>query len=208
MPDNRVTRTLGSAHQHLVYGRRVEVLARHLAELLPPNATVLDVGSGDGHLAHRVQRMRPDLRVRGVDVLVRRNTQVPVEPFDGVHLPFGDRAFDVVMMIDVLHHATNQEALLRETARVAKQAVLIKDHVVQGRLARQTLTVMDWIGNARYGVSLPYAYWTDEQWRRGFAALGLRTLTRRAHLGLYPWPASLVFERGLHFIEVLEPGKP
>jgi SAM-dependent methyltransferase len=196
---------LGSAHQRLVYGRRIRVLARHLAELLPPNATVLDVGSGDGLLASRVMSARPDVRIRGVDVLLRPESFIPVQQFDGVHLPFADREFDAAMMVDVLHHASQQDALLAEMARVVSRAVVIKDHVVKGTLAHATLRFMDWVGNVRHGVALPYSYWTEERWRQGFANAGLRTADRRDHLGLYPWPASLVFERGLHFVAVLEP---
>lgn len=196
---------LGSAHQRFVHERRVEVLARHLAELLPRGGTVLDVGSGDGQLAKRVEQMRPDLRMLGVDVLVRAGAQIPVRKFDGVRLPFADQGFDTVMLIDVVHHAAQQDALLRETARVAKRAIVIKDHVASGLLARPTLRLMDWIGNARHGVALPYSYWSAEDWRRSFAKLKLRVSARRDDLGLYPWPASLVFERRLHFIAVLEP---
>lgn len=196
---------LGSAHQRLVYGRRIRVLARHIAELLPENATVLDVGSGDGLLASRVMAARPDVRIRGVDVLLRPESFIPVQQFDGVHLPFADREFDAAMMVDVLHHATQQDALLSEMARVVSRAVVIKDHVLRGTLAHATLRFMDWVGNVRHGVALPYSYWTEDRWRRGFANAGLQTANRRDHLGLYPWPASLVFERGLHFVAVLEP---
>lgn len=196
---------LGSAHQRLVYGRRIQVLARHLTELLPPNATVLDVGSGDGLLASRVMAARPDLQIRGVDVLMRPESFIPVQQFDGVHLPFANREFDAAMMVDVLHHASEQDALLHEMARVVKRAVVIKDHVVQGFMAHPTLRFMDWVGNVRHGVALPYSYWTEERWQRSFATAGLRTASRRDHLGLYPWPASLLFERGLHFVAVLEP---
>jgi SAM-dependent methyltransferase len=196
---------LDVAHQRAVYGRRIRVLARHLQEMLPRDATVLDVGSGDGLLARRILDARPDLRIRGVDVLLRPESHIPVQRFDGVRLPFGDGEFDVVMMVDVLHHATDQAALLRETARVAKRAVVIKDHVVRGLLARPTLSFMDWVGNARHGVALPYSYWREEQWQRSFAQLRLRTTARRDSLGLYPWPASLVFGRGLHFLALLEP---
>lgn len=189
-----------------VYGRRIRVLARHLAALLPRDASVLDVGSGDGLLARRVMDLRPDLRIAGVDVLARPRSHIPVTLFDGVRLPFAAREFDAVMMVDVLHHATDQDALLSETARVARRALVIKDHVLAGPLAWKTLAFMDWVGNARHGVSLPYLYWTEQRWRDAWRRLGLRVAKRRDSLGLYPWPASMLFERGLHFIVVLEHG--
>lgn len=196
---------LDTTHQR-VYGRRIRVLASHLAELLPRDASVLDVGAGDGLLARMVMDRRPDLRIRGVDVMLRPTSHIPVDRFDGVRLPFDAGAFDAVMMVDVLHHAANQDALLAETARAATRAVVIKDHVLTGVFAQQTLAFMDWVGNARHGVALPYAYWTEAQWRSGFERNGLRPVIRRDHLGLYPWPASLLFERSLHFLAVLEPG--
>lgn len=196
---------LGLAHERLVYGRRIRVLARHLAELLPRDASVLDVGSGDGLLARRIMDARPDVAITGVDVLARPTAHIPVKLFDGVVLPFSDAEFDVVMMIDVLHHATQQDALLRELARVARRRVMIKDHFVRGLLARPTLRFMDWVGNAHHGVALPYSYWTPDRWERAFANAGLRLVEQRARLGLYPWPASLAFERGLHFVAMLEP---
>lgn len=194
---------LDRAHDR-VYGRRIRVLARHATELLPRDVSVLDVGAGDGLLAARMMLARPDLRIEGVDVLVRPTTHIRVQPFDGVRLPFADRAVDVAMLVDVLHHAREQDALLAELARVARQGVLIKDHVLAGPLAWRTLAFMDWVGNARHGVALPYAYWTPERWQEGFARAGLRVRARREFLGLYPWPASLLFERRLHFIAFLE----
>jgi SAM-dependent methyltransferase len=195
---------LGATHQQLVYGRRIRVLTRHVAALLPAQATVLDVGSGDGLLAKRVMELRPDVRIRGVDVLPRSTSHIPVEIFDGVRLPFPDRSFDAVMMVDVLHHATAQDALLAEMARVTRGVVVIKDHLVQGVLAHPTLRFMDWVGNVRHGVALPYSYWTRTRWEQAFAMARLRVTHWRDRLGLYPFPASLIFDRHLHFVSVLE----
>jgi SAM-dependent methyltransferase len=191
-----------------VFARRIEVLAAHFADLLPRDAAVLDVGAGDGLLAKRLMERRPDVRIQGVDVLVRPETFIPVREFDGTTLPLADRSVDAVMLVDVVHHAADQAALMREVARVARGVVVIKDHFVRGVLAQPTLRFMDWVGNARYGVSLPYAYWTPAQWDAAFRDARLRVLQQREQLGLYPWPASLVFERGLHFIAVLEHASP
>lgn len=194
---------LAAAHG-LVFSRRVRVLAQHLVEMLPRNASVLDVGAGDGMIARVVMNARPDLTIRGVDVLARAESHIPVTLFDGTAIPHGDGEFDAAMMVDVLHHAEHQQRLLGEMCRVVKRTIVIKDHVVQGVLARPTLALMDWVGNARYGVSLPYSYWTAAEWARAFAGLKLTVAERRTSLGLYPWPASMMFGRGLHFIARLE----
>jgi SAM-dependent methyltransferase len=197
---------LGRLHGRFVFGRRVATLARQLAGILPANVTVLDVGCGDGELAHALMTMRPDISVRGVDVLVRDTTRIPVERFDGRQLPAADHSVDVVMMIDVLHHTDDPTELLRESARVARQAVVIKDHLSDPWLAGATLRFMDWVGNSPHGVRLPYNYWTRAQWLKGFEQVGLTVEEWRGHLGLYPWPASMMFERELHFLARLRVG--
>ena len=197
---------LDKLHGNLVHGRRVLVLAQRLSEVIPPNAKVLDVGCGDGLLAKLVMEKRADVTIEGIDVLVRPHTHIPVTPFDGEHIPAGDRGYDVVMFVDVLHHTTDPEILLREAARVARQSVVIKDHTKNGLLAGPTLRFMDWVGNARHGVALPYNYWTKGQWERAFAELGLSAEAWVDRIGLYPWWARPAFERKLHYIARLGVG--
>jgi SAM-dependent methyltransferase len=199
---------LDRVHGEYVFGRRVRVLARHLAEVLPRDASVLDVGCGDGTVASLVMAARSDLRVEGIDVLVRPQTRIPVRPFDGKTIPHPDGSFDAVMFVDVLHHTDDPAVLLAEAARVARRAVVIKDHNLQGFLGGASLRLMDWVGNARHGVVLPYNYWPPDRWRTSFEALGLRITEDRRRLGLYPPPADWIFGRGLHFVAVLEKVRP
>ena len=187
-------------HGGYVVDRRVEVLCRHLTPLVPQQARVLDVGCGDGPLSSVLLRRRPDIVLQGIDVLIRDRTRIPVQPFDGRILPFGDACFDAVVLVDTLHHSADPRALLAEARRVARQVILIKDHLREGLLARPTLRFMDRVGNARHGVALPYAYWPKQRWLDTFESLGLRVDVWNTKLGLYPWPANWLFERSLHFV--------
>jgi SAM-dependent methyltransferase len=187
-------------HGGYVHGRRSRVLAGHLAALIPPHARVLDVGCGDGLLDGLILEQRPDVDLEGIDVAVRPRTCIPVAPFDGREIPHADGSFDAVQFVDVLHHTDDPLVLLREAARVARHAVLIKDHLLEGFLAGTTLRFMDRVSNTRHGVVLPFNYWTRRQWPEGFARSGLAVETWKGRLGMYPWPAGLVFGRGLHFV--------
>ena len=196
---------LEAVHGGYVHRRRVRVLCDHLASMIPDGTTsLLDVGCGDGWLAAKVGQARPELKLAGLDVLVRPGTHIPVEGFDGKKLPCADGSWDAVMMVDVLHHTEDPSVLLNEAARVSRKWVLIKDHYLQGLGAEGTLRFMDWISNARYGVVLPYNYQTPARWDHLMAGAGLRRHEERVRLGLYPWPASWVFGRRLHFIACLK----
>ena len=190
----------GSLHEKLVFGRRTQALAGHLEALLPEGAHVLDVGCGDGTIDRLILQDRPDLRVEGIDILVRPETHIPVTRYDGETIPFADKSVDVVQFVDVLHHTNNQEQLLAEAARVARKAVILKDHLSENSLDFQTLRFMDWVGNRHHGVVLPYNYWSEARWREAFARCGLAVERWTTDVGLYPWPASLFFDRRLHMV--------
>jgi SAM-dependent methyltransferase len=200
--------TVGILHERLVFGRRVGILSDWFAKLVPKGARVLDVGCGDGLVSAVLQSKRPDLLVRGIDVLARAQTHIPVELFDGSRIPFDDRSFDVVLFSDVLHHTDDPTVLLREAWRVAKDSVLIKDHNRNGIAAGLRLRFMDWVGNARFGVALPYNYWSRSQWQSAWSRVGLQPLQLITTVGLYSVPAGWVFDAQLQFIAWLAKIEP
>ncbi len=186
-------------HDRHHHRRRLRVLGGSLGALIPRGARVLDVGCGDGLLTGSLARSRPDLSVTGVDVLVREGTHVPVDRFDGRTLPYADRAFDAVLCVDVVHHAEDPEGLLAEAARVAHRWVVLKDHLLAGPLAGATLRFMDRVSNRRHGIAIPSHYWEVQRWHESFARLDLAVEAWNGRLGLYPFWARPLFERGLHF---------
>ena len=197
---------VGRLHERTIYGRRIERIAATLAPLLPANARVLDVGSGDGHLAAQILAARPDLEIVGIDVLARPRAFIPVELFDGQTIPFADSSFDAVMFVDVLHHTDDPSVLLREARRVSRDSVLIKDHYNDGVGAHLTLRLMDWVGNAPHGVRLPYNYWSRARWSAAWQEERLTVSQLTTNLALYPWPLSVLFDRTLHFVAELRIG--
>jgi SAM-dependent methyltransferase len=194
-----INRALDLVHGGLIFGRRVRVLSEQLARQLPPRARVLDVGAGDGSMGRSIQRLRPDVSVSGIDVFVRAETAYEVKLFDGERVPFDDDSFDAAVFVDVLHHTKDPLTLLLEAARVAR-VVVIKDHLRAGLLAEETLSAMDWVGNARHGVVLPYNYWNRLQWDAAFERARLVVDHWEPQLGLYAPPLGWLFDRSLHFV--------
>ena len=202
-----MTSAAAFVHERFVHTRRTRRLAERIAGFLPAGASVLDIGCGDGLLAATIARARADVTFNGIDILPRPATAIPVTSFDGATIPFAEGSFNAVIMADVLHHASDPAGLLGEACRVARDLLVVKDHTKRGFLAGPTLRFMDWYGNARHGVALPYNYWTHEQWHENFARLKLEVMAFETNLKIYPIPARWLFDRSLHFLTLLRKAK-
>jgi len=190
-------------HRRLVFDRRRDRLVKALERLLPTDVAVLDVGCGNGEIGSALScRGRT---VLGVETLARSSCEIPLALFDGERLPFADGALDWAVVVDVLHHAPDPEATLREVLRVCRRGVIVKDHFAENARQRLTLGVMDWVGNRQFGVGRDGEYRSRARWAELWAKLDLHVVTSDEHLDLYPTPVDLVFERHLHFVARLEP---
>ncbi len=103
-------------------------LARDIAADAPPDAAVLDVGTGPGVLLVELARLRPDLALTGLDLspdmvaaasknLGARGT---VQVGDVTDLPFADGSFDLIVSSLSLHHWEDPEAAVPQLARVLR----------------------------------------------------------------------------------------
>ena len=202
------TKLVGKLHGRFVFGRRVAVLAKVLAQHLQPSQSVLDIGCGDGTIAAVLQGHVPGLEIRGVETHLRPECKIPCQLYNGSSLPFPDSTFDVCMLVDVLHHAADVRTLLKEASRVSRANVLIKDHLDENLFDHLTLKLMDWVGNRPHGVQLTYNYQSREEWNRHFAALGLTRLSWIEDVPLYRPPVSWIAGRRLHFVALLEKRAP
>ena len=91
---------------------------------IKPSDRILDVGAGDCRLDVLLQK-KVGCEVVPVDVEDFNETQLALTIFDGKRLPFPDDSFDAVLLIFVLHHAEDAQAVLAEARRVTPEDGLI-----------------------------------------------------------------------------------
>lgn len=168
----RLSSFIKDLHEKIYDPVRYSILAQVLSPFVQGCSTGLDYGCGDGHLAKIIETIT-GCKFSGVDVIIRKNTEIPVQSIadNPAVLPFQDNSFDVVMLIDVLHHTPDYSVGLKEAIRVTRKYVIVKDHYYDTPEERANLCFADFMGNAIYGVALPYNFMTTQQWNEVLASL-------------------------------------
>ncbi len=183
-------------------GERVTAsVARHIGHA----ESLLDVGCGDGNNLLRVADIVGAKKHQGVDVVVRPTAVIPVIQYDGLHLPFEDRSFEAVTMIDVLHHCDHPLQVLREIIRVARRVVSIKDHFAFGPVSDRMLYFMDLVGNAKDSIASPGTYFSPRQWVDMIQEAGGRITALDWPLKTHDLPWRIVGWPQLQFTARIEP---
>jgi SAM-dependent methyltransferase len=186
--DEELRRFYGNAALYPFYRLR---LTEYVGRLLPDGpCALLDVGAGDGSLGLAFQTFRPQTTMVGLEVAVRTATRpgARILPFDGRAIPFTDGSFDVALLSNVLHHASDADALMREVRRVTRKRIIVKDHLSSGRIDDLKLAALDVMGNLRLGAQVGAIYLSQERWAELFGSLpSVRVSTFR----------NLPFRRGL-----------
>lgn len=105
-------------------------IAADIAATAPDGAALLDVGTGPGILLQALARLRPDLRLAGVDLApdmidhARRNLAhldgLELRAADVAALPFDDDRFDLVVSTYSSHHWGDPEAGAAEITRILR----------------------------------------------------------------------------------------
>jgi len=104
-------------------------MALEIARVLPLGANVLDVGCGNGFIAHHLSGILKS-KIVGLDVSAGPMANIDYLPYDGRHFPVQDETFDAVLLCYVLHHAHDASLLLNEVTRVLREggvAIIYED---------------------------------------------------------------------------------
>jgi ubiquinone/menaquinone biosynthesis C-methylase UbiE len=149
---------------------RVQEKLSEIGPYLNPVDRVLDLGAGNCVLCQQ-------LRQRGYDIvpvdLANLSFVDGIMPivYDGTTLPFDDDSFDVALVITVLHHAQDPDAILAELRRAAQRIIVIEE-IYENSLEKYFTYLIDSLFNLEF-FSHPRSNRTDDGWRAAFRRLGL-----------------------------------
>lgn len=167
-----------------------------IEDWLTKTGPCLEIGSGPGSVLAEFRHA--GYAVDGIDISDSSYTP-DLKPvlYEGARMPFEDGAYEVALLLTVLHHTPDPEAILVEAARVAKRVIVIED-VYESAWQRKYTKVADSITNLEF-FGHPHTNRSDPEWRATFERLGLRLLHGQVHR------LAQVFQQAVYVVEPSDP---
>lgn len=152
-------------------------MALEIARAIPRGSKVLDVGCGNGFIAHHLSAML-GVSVVGIDVMPKTEASIDYRRYDGVHIPLADNSVDAVLLCYVLHHAQDVRAMLSETRRVLRNGglVVLYEDIPATLWDRFICWTHDLQWRKRTGAC---TFRNDDEWRALFTAHALDIIVQR-----------------------------
>jgi len=152
-------------------------MALEIARVIPRGSEVLDVGCGNGFIAHHLSAML-GTSVVGIDLGNSAEAPIDYRRYDGAQFPVIDHSVDAVLFCYVLHHAQDVRAVLNEMRRVLRDGGLavIYEDIPQSWWDRGVCAIhnREW-----RNLTGPCTFRHRSEWRTLFESFGFEIVNER-----------------------------
>ena len=152
-------------------------MALEIARVIPPESEVLDVGCGNGFIAHHLSAML-HTDVVGIDLTTSVDAPIDYRRYDGARFPVDEDSIDAVLFCYVLHHAQDVSVVLNETRRVLRDGGLV---VIYEDIPRSWWDKgLCWFHNQQWrGRTGPCTFHRESEWGELFESFGFEIVSER-----------------------------
>jgi SAM-dependent methyltransferase len=152
-------------------------MALEIACFVPLNSRVLDVGCGNGFIAHNLSSFI-ETSVIGIDLETTTEAAIDYRQFDGSTFPVADGSVDAVLLCYVLHHAQDLNVVLSELRRVLSERglVVVYEDIPDSSWDRIGCWTHDLKWRKRSGRC---TFRSVTEWRRQFKSAGFEVVNER-----------------------------
>jgi SAM-dependent methyltransferase len=152
-------------------------MALEIARVIPANSRVLDVGCGNGFIAHHLAAT-VGANVIGIDLDATTEAAIDYRQFDGKHFPVAEGSVDVALLCYVLHHAQDLGVVMNELCRVLTDGGLavIYEDIPEAWWD----SVVCWTHNLKWRKRTgPCTFRSESEWCALFNLAGFEIVTQR-----------------------------
>lgn len=183
-------------HPSLDLAGRAEDFVKLFEKHISPKSKVLDIGGGWGFYADPLRKRGHEPVV--LDVVKPALQKAPVFLYHNTNrIPFPDSSFDVSMLITVMHHVEDLEALLKEARRVTRDKVIVVEDIYNHSLGRLWTKWRDQLYNIEF-FGHPGNFKTKDEWIALFADSGFKL---NSYEEVYTWLSGLRILNGIFIFE-------
>ena len=156
-------------------------MALEIARVIPKGSRVLDVGCGNGFIAHHLSALlgKP---VTGIDVNRFTPAFIDYSEYDGKTFPVNNQAFDAALFCYVMHHAQDLKPIFHEVRRTLRDHgwLVVYEDIPEHWWDRVVCSIHNRKWTPRTG---PCTFRGEHEWRdtfasEGFELCGTRRLSR------------------------------
>lgn len=184
---------------HTALESRAEKIVQLFENQVPEGSRILDLGGGWGFYAAPLKKRGHESLV--LDVVTPGYQKAPVMLYDGSRIPFPDQSFDQTILMTMLHHVPDPEALLKEVWRVTKHKVVVVEDLYCHGLGRFWTICRDRILNVEF-TAHPHQFRKDDEWREFFKAAGFAVDFFKS---FYTWVAGCRILNGMYVLNKVKP---
>lgn len=172
---------------------RIQTKLHHILPHLSPSETILDLGTGNGALAHAL--LQQGYQVHPADIKDTSFFQ-DVRPtlYDGKTLPFESQHFDTTLLISTLHHTPSPDHILDQAIRVTKTRIIIIEDIYTNPIQKYLTYFIDSLLNLEF-YGHPHTNRSDRKWQATFQSKGLHLIAKTE------FPSRLLLRKAIYILE-------
>ena len=183
----------------------IEKLLRETHKDNKKKLKVLDFGCGSMEISKKLQYKKYIKQIVGSDIFKHKFVSKKMIYLDNVQLFKSNKRFDVIFVVDVLHHIgiENAHKIIRKLYKHSDK-IIIKDHYEHGFFSRSLLRFVDFYANYGYGVNVPKKYFNKNSWRNTITKSKSKVLFHKENFQQHDGIFNIILNKKHHFVSIIE----
>ena len=209
---NRVIVGLSNLIRYICGGDRLKRITKIIDDLLKKKyleknrkLKILDFGCGSMEISKKLKDKIYVGQIVGSDIFKHKYKSNKILYIDNNRLFKKNEKFDIIFIVDVLHHIGIDEApkIIKKLSKLSSN-IIIKDHFEHGFFSRQLLRFVDFYANYGYGVNVPKKYFDKVSWKKTLIRSKCKEIYHNKKFQQHDGLFNLILNKRHHFVSLIK----